>query len=296
MSAFNKITFLLLLSLLFAACDDEDDGIGLLNGDERDELVDRYADSYQNNVAYPAVTTRLQDFDQADAYDFQDDLVDELVDRGDEVVGWKLGFTGDSPRPFGAPEPVFGRLLASQRNVSGATIDLSETFVSAALGVELALFISRDAEFETSDFPMSREQLLGMISHVAPLTEMPELGFEEGAEGINYLDLIANNAGAKAYVVGDLTAVGDLTTDIDSIDVVVFRDGTEIARSFSGDALGSQLEALEFLLRQLALRDMGVREGQIIATGSLGGDLGLEPGEYRFSYEGIGDNEFTVVE
>lgn len=291
-----KLTPLFLALFIFSGCDDEDDGIGILNGDERDELVDTYADRYLANQAYPAVTARLNDFDQADAYDFQDDLIDELEDRGESVVGWKLGFTGDAPRPFGSPEPVFGRLLQSQRNVSGATIDISETFVEAALGVELALFIARDAEFETSDFPLSDETLMGLISDIAPLTEMPELGFEEGTMNIDYRDLIANNAGAKGYVVGERMALSDLQGSIDSIDVTVYKDDVEIATSFSGDALGSQLNALEFLLRQLALRGEGVKAGQIIATGSLGGDLGLEAGEYRFEYEGVGTSTFTLVE
>ena len=304
MSYFSKLSLLLLGLLAFTACDDEDDGIGILNGDERDELVDTYADRYLNNQAYPAVTTRLDDFDQEDAYDFQEDLVDELEDRGERVIGYKLGFTGDSPRPFGAPSPVYGRLLASQENNSGATIDISETFVDAALGVEVALYISRDAEFETSDFPLSDETLMGLIASVAPLVEMPELGFEEGKMGINYLDLIANNAGAKGFVVGTPVALSDIEDSdddndrlaIDDINVTVFKDGEQIATSFSGDALGSQLAALEFLLLELARVGEGVEAGQIIATGSLGGDLGLEAGEYRLTYSGLGEHTFTLTE
>ena len=303
MNYLSKFTFLLFGLLAFTACDDDDDGIDILDS-ERDQLVETFADRYLANQAYPAVTTRLEDFDQADAYDFQEDFVDELVSRGETVVGYKLGFTGDSPRPFGAPSPVYGRLLASQQNASGATIDISETFVAAALGVELALYISRDASFETSDFPLSNETLLGLIESIAPLTEMPELGFEEGPMGIDYRDLIANNAGAKGFVVGERMMLSELEdTDLsnelialDDIDVTVFRDGELINTSFSGDALGSQLAALEFLLLELAKRDLGVRAGQIIATGSLGGDLDLMPGDYRFVYDGLGENTFTLTE
>ena len=301
MQYLTKLSLLLLFALSFTACDDDDDNF--VTGDDlREELAETYAERYLANQAYPAVTTRLADLDQAGAYEFQDMFIDELKDRGEVQSGWKLGFTGDSPRPFGAPSPVFGQLFESQSIAPGSTIDISETFVSAAMGVELAIFIAEDAEFETSDFPLSRETVLNLIGSVAPLTEFPELGFEEGPMGIDYRDLIANNAGAKAYVVGERVAIANLddddddAMDIDNINVRIFKNNELISEAISGDALGSQVEALEFLLRQLALRGEGVKAGQIIATGSLGGDLGLEPGEYRFEYAGLGTNTFTVVE
>ncbi|THH41772.1 2-keto-4-pentenoate hydratase [Neolewinella litorea] len=296
MSSSIRLSVLLLSALfVFAACGDDDFVDDIFDG-EMDELVQTYADRYEANLSYPAATTRLDDFDDEAAYDFQEEFVEELVDRGDEVTGWKLGFTGDAPRPFGAPGPLFGRLLRSQSRASGSTIDISDTWVMGAVGVEVALIIGRDAEFELTDFPLSREQVLNLVEGIAPLTEFPELGFEEGLMGINYRDLIANNAGAKAYVLGETTPLSELQIDIDSIDVRIFRDDSLIGESFSGDALGSQVEALEALLRHLAERDVTLRAGSIIATGSLGGDLGLEPGEYRFEYEQLGTNTFTLVE
>lgn len=284
-----------LLLLFLTACGDDDDFLDIFDG-ERDELVETYVDRYFNNMAYPAATARLDEFDEEAAYDFQEEFVEELLDAGEMQSGWKLGFTGDPPRPFGAPTPVYGRLLESQERAVGSTIDISETWVSGALGVEIALIIAEDAEFETFDFPLSRDTVLSLIESVATLTEFPELGFEEGPMGIDYRDLIANNAGAKAYVIGTPVPLSDISVDIDSIEVEVFRDGNMIAQAVSGDALGSQVEALEFLLRQLAEKDITLRAGSIVATGSLGGDLGLMPGEYRFVYDEIGEHSFTLVE
>ena len=261
------------------------------------ELVVDYADSYENLLPFPSITLRESDLDDEDSYEFQEALVLELENRGEVVSGYKLGFTGDSPRPFDAPEPLYGRLLSSQEFASGAEIDISDTFVAGAIGIELAIFIAQDASFETSDFPLSDTELLSLIEAVAPLSEMPDIAFVEGPEAINYKDLIAANAGAKAYVLGERMPLSNLSVGIDEIPVTVTLDGEEISQAISGDALGSQLEALEFLLRKLAEVGLGVEAGQIIATGSLGEDAELVPGAYLLSYGGgLGDVTFTLVE
>ena len=163
-------------------------------------------------------------------------------------------------------------------------------------GVEMALFISRDAEYDSEDFPLDRMELLSLIGSIAPLAEFPEIAFEEGPEAINYKDLIASNAGARAHVLGTQIPLSNLTSDIDSLPIMYFKNGAQIGTGMSGDALGSQLEALEFLLRSLADVGEGVEAGQIIATGSLTMDLPLEAGTYRITYGELGELTYTLQE
>jgi len=288
---FTTFLFFATLSLFITSCGDDDD-----NTIDQEELVETYADRYLDRDLYPAVTTRIDNFTQEDAYDFQEDFIDELEDRGEVQSGYKLGFTGTPPLPFGAPEPLYGTLFESQRFENEATIDISETFAAGNAGVEIALIMARDAEYDSSDFPLSNEELMSLIGSIAPLAEFPEIAFEEGPENIDYRDLIAANAGARAYMHGTPIALDAINLDIDNIGVTVFKDGVQTSEGISGDALGSQLDALEFLLQQLADVDEGVSEGQIIATGSLGPDLPLEAGEYELRYEEIGSVKYTLVD
>jgi len=286
------LLFFVSFSLFLTSCDDDDNDLT----QQEEDLVETYADRYLARELYPSVTARIVDFDQEDAYDFQEDFIEELEDRGEVQSGYKLGFTGTPPLPFGAPEPLYGTLFESQRFENGATIDISETFAAGNAGVELALFMARDAEFETSDFPLSDEELMSLIGSIAPLAEFPEIAFEEGPENIDYRDLIAANAGARAYIHATPIELENLDVNIDNIGVTVFKDGVQTSEGISGDALGSQLAALEFLLLQLAEIDEGVSEGQIIATGSLGSDLPLEAGVYELIYDGIGSVTYTLVD
>lgn len=295
----NKLFTVLSIALAVSivGCDDDStDEIDDIINTETDELVSTFADNYLAVQLYPSVTARIEDFDDSDAYEFQEDFVAELINRGETVIGYKLGFTGDAPRPFGAPEPLYGRLLASQENQSGATLDISETWAAGNAGVELAIYIAKDASYDVSDFPLAESELQSLIGAIAPLSEFPEIAFEEGPMEINYKDLIAANAGARAFVVGERVNLSDLTVALDSINIQVFKNGEMTSTGLSGDALGSQFEALEFLLRKLAEQDLGVKTGQIIATGSLGSDLPLEPGEYRINYENLGEVTYTLIE
>ena len=264
---FSLLGFCAVIS--FWSCSDDNSVSDIINPPSFDtDLVETYANNYENLLPFPSITLRETDLDDEDSYEFQEALVEELEDRGEVVSGYKLGFTGDSPRPFAAPEPLYGRLLSSQEFASGAEIDISDTFVAGAIGIELAIYIAQDASYETSDFPLTDAELLALIDGVAPLSEMPDIAFEEGPDAVNYKDLIAANAGSKAYVVGERMSLEDLAVGIDEIPVTVTADGTEISQGISGDALGSQLEALEFLLRKLAEVGSRVEAGQIIATGS----------------------------
>lgn len=258
--------------------------------DERAALIDDYVESFQQVDEFRLFTRAYPNATEVMAYEFQEDYVHALLAEGEQLSGYKLGFTGLEPRPFGAPSPIYGRLFKSLEFTNGDTVVIDETFAAGAQGVELAIRFSQDALFQTSDFPLSDETILSLIDAVAPAFENPDLAF---SGEFNYLDIIAQNTGSRFYVLGDFVPVDHLSGSIDDIPVTVTKDGEVMLEGSASDALGSQLNAVEFLLQQLAQEGIPVREGEIVATGSLGGDLGLEPGTFVGDFGEVGQVSFT---
>ena len=289
---------LLTAVFLLTGCEHFDDVLRDAGSDkkpnERKALVEDYVESFQQVTPYRPYTRVFPDATEHEAYEFQADFVHALLAEGEELSGYKLGFTMVGPRPFGAPGSVYGRLFESLRFPNGGTASIRENFVDAAQGVELAIRFSQDALFQTSDFPLSDETILSVIDAVAPALENPELGV---SGEFNYLDLIAQNfGGSRFYVLGNFVPIDQLSGSIDDIEVTVTKDGETVLEGSAGDALGSQLNAVEFLLQQLAEEDTPVQKGQILTTGSLGGDLGLEPGTFVADFGDVGTVSFTFTE
>ena len=98
--------------------------------------------------------------------------------------------------------------------------------------------------------------------------------------------------------MGEFTPIEELDGSIDDISVIVFKDGEIVLEGNAGMALDGQLSAVEFLLSGLAEEGRGakIRKGQILTTGSLGGDLGLEPGFVVADFGQLGQVSFTFTE
>ncbi len=286
----------LALTILFSGCEQYLDEV-LKPGkeqkpDEREALLDDYVESFQQIEEFRLFTRVYPNATEVEAYSFQEDYVHALLSEGEKLSGYKLGFTPIGPRPFGAPSPIYGRLFESLQFKNSDTVSISETFATGAQGVELAIRFSQNALFQTSDFPLPDTTILSLIEAVAPALENPDLAF---AGEFNYLDIIAQNTGSRFYVLGDFVTLDQLSGSIDDIQVTVTKDGETVLEGSTSDALGSQLKAIEFLLQRLAERRISVKKGQILTTGSIGGDLGLEPGTFIANFGELGQVSFTFT-
>ncbi len=262
------------------------------NARARRGLVKDYVASFTELTAFPPYTEVFSNSTEAEAYDFQEEYVAALIDGGEVLSGYKLGFTGLGPRPLGATRPVYGRLFESLEFPNGGSASISENFAAGAQGIELAVRFSKDALFKTSDFPLSEDEVLSLIDAVAPAFENPDISF---SGPFNFLDLIAQNTASRFVVLGDFVSI-DSIPDIDDIPVTVTLNGEVVLQGSTADALGSQLTAVQFLLQQLAEEEIPVRKGEILVTGSLGGDLDLTAGTFVADFGGVGQVSFTFTE
>ncbi len=221
------------------------------------------------------------------AYDIQEKFVKEAVSKGEEIIGYKVAFSSPpAMKKFGAKEPAYGVLFKSMLLKNGAEIEHSK-YYRLFIENEVAIIIGEDVKGPLS----SVDELKKYIKGAAPAIEFPDLRFKE-LKGITVPDVVADNAGAAIFLVGDMVPIDNV--DVNSLEVVFSKDGEVINKAPSTQAYGGPLKSVLWLVNTLAKRGEGLKAGYIIMTGALGKMVPAKPGHYVEDFGKLGKNEFVV--
>lgn len=269
--------------------------------DDNSELfdyIDDYAEAFYNIEPYPPLTPKFPDLSADDAYAFQERLVKELKkgsrDRMGGVkrlTGYKLGFTADE-KPFGAPQPIYGRIYSAFEVPEGTTLSLSEDFIRGSVGFEVAIIMGKHVKTA-----ISPQEAMKAVEAIAPAYEFADFGFT--SSNFNYKDIIATNSAARYYILGEKTALEDLIEqgiNPNEIGVTGTLDGEVILEAEIGLPVDGIFSAVSFLSEQLASRGEFLKPGDIILSGAIKGNQLEGPGTYIGDYGILGQIEVTIVE
>jgi 2-keto-4-pentenoate hydratase len=219
------------------------------------------------------------------AYAVQKDYLWLRCDGGDSVSGYKGALTAaGGQKNFGIDHALTGVLLASGEVSDGATVD-PVGFTQMAMETELGYEVSR-----TVSSPLGADDDLP-IGKVRMMIEFADLGFADKA-AMNVYDLVAGNSGQAMYLKGPEI---DKTVNLDEVQVTLRHNGSELHVGVGTDSLGSQYDALRFLINQTVAQGYVIEPGQVLITGALGGPEPGTPGSYEAEYHGLGIVTFTVA-
>ncbi len=248
--------------------------------------VDEYYSLFKAGEQVPNLTQEFPDTDYDAAYAFQEALIDSFEADGDELIGYKVGLTGPV-LPFGAEEPVYGRLYDSMLVRPNGKVHRSD-FVVPMVEIELAFIFGEDVTY-----PITQEELAEKVVAVAPAVEFPDLVFED-LPNLYWLDIIALNVSPRKVLIGRPVPIERV--DVNNISVIVRRDGDVINEGVSTNVLGDQWESLLFLVERLHARGYQIEAGDVVITGAMSGMFPASVGHYQVSYEDLGRLRFKVTE
>ncbi len=203
--------------------------------------------------------------DVAHAYELQTAVMRLRSERGERVIGYKVGCTSPTIRSqLGIDHCVTGRLYDSEEHPTGTELRRSR-FARLAIEGELAIELSREpheSDFSTGAIP-------ACVARVFPVIELHNHVFrgEQPSAG----ELIANNAIHAGFVAGSGVGLDDVGSDrhLESAALSILADG-RLLDECAGLVLVQTITAsLEWLTG--VVRDRGDRlsAGQIVLTGSI---------------------------
>jgi 2-keto-4-pentenoate hydratase len=226
------------------------------------ELAHRLIAAEQRCVPIEPITSLYPDLTEADCYRVQMALVAARVEREDEVTGWKIGATSQPIQQLlRIDEPIYGRLLESNRVASGETISLSR-LIHPRIECEIAFLLGADVVgpgIGVGDVLSATEAVMASLEINDPRTREWKIASREA---------IADNGITARFVLGEqrLPVEG---IDLPNTAVVLKKNDEEVASATGAAVLGDPARAVAWLANKLAGDHQSLKAGEIVLPGSM---------------------------
>jgi 2-keto-4-pentenoate hydratase len=210
----------------------------------------------------------------ADAYAVQERVVRELGPVG----AWKVGAASPSAEPVRAP------ILAATIHASPAALPAGGFHM---IGIEAEIAYRLGSDLPARHRPYTDEEVAAAIEGMLPAIELVDTRLADHVAAPPLWKL-ADNQINWGLVTGALT--GDWRRfDPLSQPVRLEVDGAEVAEGRGGNTAGDPFRLLVWLANDCGTHCGGLRQGQIVTTGSLTGLRFVAPGaRVRATLEGLG--------
>ncbi|MEW2445018.1 2-keto-4-pentenoate hydratase [Micromonospora marina] len=220
------------------------------------------------------------------AYAVQTALVKRRLDRGERLVGLKMGLTSKAKMAqVGVDEVIWGRLTDVMRVPDGGAVDVGD-FIHPRVEPEVAFLLDRlpDPGEPVGSFTRA-------VCAVAPAIELIDSRYANFTFSLP--DVIADNTSAAAFVVGPWSPVPD---GLDNLGVLLEIDGRVAQVGSTAAILGDPRRALDEGLRLAGRHGVRLRKGWVFLAGAATAAVPLRPGAHvRATVEKLGSASLKAL-
>ena len=217
-----------------------------------------YSGRFDGDLNFPISSLSLDD-----AYRIQDRVIQLRMEKGEQVVGYKVGCTSRAIRQqFGLKEPINGRLMAPHvfRETDCKQLNHNR-FRNCAIEPEMVFRIGRDVDGQQ----MNRDYLIRSIEYVSPGIEIHQFKF--WYQPPTSQELIAANGIHAAQLIGDSKVSPD-RLDFQTEAFKVYTDSVYVTSGKSSDIMGDPIKSLGWLVSHLGKRGGQLKAGDWVIPGS----------------------------
>lgn len=250
------------------------------------EKIARYGDElYEALVARRPVdplTDREPDMTIEDAYRVQLRMIARRLERGERVVGKKIGVTSKVVmNMLKVNQPDFGHLTSAMAFNEGEPIPLA-TMIQARAEGEIAFVLKNDLQGPGVTAP----DVVRATECVMPCFEIVDSRIKDWK--IKIQDTVADNASSGVFLLGN-RAADPRKVDLALAGMVVEKNGEILSTSAGAAALGSPVNSVAWLANTLGRLGLALKAGEVILSGSLSPLIPVAAGDVmRASVGGIG--------
>ena len=236
------------------------------------KLVETIERAELDHTAIAKLTDTYPELTIQDAYTVQRDLRRRRLERGARLVGFKAGLTSKAKmRQMGVDVPIVGFLTDDRARPDGSAIPASQ-LIQPRVEAEVAFVMKQALRGPGCD----RGRVLEATAFVLPAIEI--LDSRYAGYKFDLVSVIADNTSAALYVAGDRPR--DLAgLDLGALDVVLEKNGVQVAIATSDAVLGHPAEAVAMIVNHLAAHDEELPAESFVMSGGITEAVAVEAGD-----------------
>lgn len=235
-------------------------------------LTDRIEAAQLNAKAIPKLTDDFPTMTMADGYAVQLSLRSRWLSQGQRQTGWKAGLTSKAKmNQMGVQVPSIGFLLESMYRPEGSAVR-TDDMVHPRVECEVA-FVTKS---RLAGANCSREDVLDATDFVVPAIEIIDSRFS--GFKFDLPSVVADNGSSARYVTGGRPRLPQ-ELDLESLGVVLEKNGELVAMGASAAVMGHPADAIALLVKVLHELGLDLPAGSFVMSGGITEAIAVKPGD-----------------
>jgi 2-oxo-3-hexenedioate decarboxylase len=235
-------------------------------------LTDRIEAAQKGARAIPKLTDDFPAMTLGDGYAVQLTLLARWLAEGRRQVGWKAGLTSQAKMAqMGVSVPSIGFLLADMARADGSLVR-TDDLVHPRVECEVA-FVTKAPLAGRS---CCRDDVLAATDFVVPAIEIIDSRFS--GFKFDLPSVVADNGSSARYVTGG-RALRPEALSLDTLGVVLEKNGEPVAMGASAAVMGHPADAVALLVRVLAELGRELPAGSFVMSGGITEAIAVKPGD-----------------
>ena len=237
-----------------------------------DALGDALYEALRTRRPIPPLTRSHPEMSLADAYQVQQRMIARRIERGERIIGSKIGVTSKAVmNMLGVGQPDFGYLLDGMVYNEGESIPI-DTLIQPKAEGEIAFLLNR----ELKGPGVTAADVLAATEGVMACFEIVDSRIENWQ--IKIQDTVADNASCGVFVLGDqLVDIRDL--DLSLCGMAMEKNGDVVVTGAGAATMASPINAVVWLANTLGSLGISLKAGDIVLSGALGAMVPVAAGD-----------------
>ncbi|WP_068547190.1 2-keto-4-pentenoate hydratase [Thalassotalea crassostreae] len=250
------------------------------------KLAKQVDDAAFNAVAIEQLSSQGEQLSLTQAYLVQDMSLQRRLDRGEQQVGIKMGFTSRAKMiQMGVDDLIWGPLTDEMFIEEGGEVAFDK-FIHARVEPEIAFLLKKPLSGN-----VTMTEVMAAVEAVAPALEIIDSRYNNFKFSLE--DVVADNCSSSGFTIG---AWQQVTTDISNLGMVMEFDGEAVEIGSTAAILGNPYRSLAAAARVAGEAGKVLPAGSIVLAGAATAAQPIKPGVHvKLHCEKLGVAEFTVT-
>lgn len=243
----------------------------------------------ESKAPCPPIRSIIGETDQKAAYEVQNLITENRLQKGFKIIGKKIGLTSEKVQEqLGVNQPDYGMLFDDMQTPNGGTLSFTKLMQPKA-EAEIAFVLKN----QINSINPSMKEVIEAVDYIVGAIEI--VGSRIANWDIKITDTIADNASASHFVLGD---VKKQLNDIDIIgcEMQLFKNDQLVSEGCGSACLGSPLVALQWLAKKMSSLGSPLNTGDIILSGALGPMVEVQENDRLIAtIDGLGEVKVNFI-